>query len=397
MFISDIENRQNMKILYPFPMKLSNGYTYMLSILQFLNVLSLKFDVTLCSLDTNEEIDEYFTKVLGEKKNKEFKIRTLSNKFLGVKSNKFVFFYNLKKIIKRIEDPLIIYSRDLKQMRLAIKSFKGSRNRYFVFETHQILSENYQRKNDYKNAKILRRLESFVFENTNLLISITETLREDIDKKFHAVTQNHYVLPLGFNKRFLDIKLSKTPKYHLIYAGNFSPWKGLDVLIHAVKILKSDYREKLKVLLVGATPDSKKIYTQLINSLQLNDVIEISMRVKHKDIYKYLKNAEIGIIPNKYEGDGMLYTNPLKLYEYLAVGLKVVASELPSILSAVPKNLIFFYKPEDTKDLARKIKLALECKRTNIKEKRNFSTNFTWESRVEKFCNVLNENINNKI
>ena len=384
-----------MKILYPFPMKLSNGYTYMLSILQFLNVLSLRLDVTLCSLDTDKEIDEYFTKVLGEKKNKEFKIKTLSNKFLGIKSNKFVFFYYLKQFIKSIESPVVIYSRDLKQMRLAIKDFRDSNNKYFIFETHQILSENYQRKGDYKNSKILRKLESFVFKNSDLLISITKTLKADIDEKFHVATKKHYVLPLGFNKRFLEIRPSKTPKYDLIYAGNFSSWKGLDILIHAVKILKFEHNLKLKVMLIGASDDDIFTFGNLINLLDVSDCINIIKRIHHNEIYNYLKSSRIGVIPNKFEGDGMLYTNPLKLFEYMGAGLKIVASKLPSIQSSVSNDVVFFAKPEHPQDLAKTIIEALNSSRTNQIKQKKLAEKFTWESRAEKFLNILNENFTN--
>jgi len=387
-------NRYAMKILYPFPMKLSNGYTYMLSILQFLNVLSLRLDVTLCSLDTDKEIDEYFTKVLGEEKNKEFKIKTLSNKFLGIKSNKFVFFYNLKQFIKSIESPIVIYSRDLKQMRLAIKGFRDSNNKYFIFETHQILSENYQRKEDYKNSKVLRKLESFVFKNTDLLISITETLKRDIEEKFHDSTQNHYVLPLGFNKRFLDIRPSNIPKYDLIYTGNFSSWKGLDVLIHAVQILKYDHDLKLKVLLVGASDIDILTFGNLIKFHNVTDCVKISERKYHKEIYNLLESSKVGVIPNKFEGDGMLYTNPLKLYEYMGAGMKIVVSKLPSIESAVSNDVVFFAKPENPQDLAETIKKALDSPKINKMKLRKIAEKFTWESRAEKFLNILNENIN---
>ena len=44
-----------MKIIYPYPMQISKGYTYMLSIIQFLNTLA-KFMSTLIFLQYLEDI-----------------------------------------------------------------------------------------------------------------------------------------------------------------------------------------------------------------------------------------------------------------------------------------------------------------------------------------------------
>lgn len=375
-------------------MKLSNGYTYMLSILQFLNSLSNKFEVILICLDTENEIDDYFNDVLGEKKSKNLRIYTQTNTFFGIKSNKIFFFYNLKKIIKSYKEDILIYSRDLKQMRLALKSFRDFENVHFVFETHQILSENYMRNHEFKNSRKSRALEMYIYQNTNILVSITETLKKDIEDKFLNITKNHYVLPLGFNKKFMEVKPYKKVKYDLIYTGNFSSWKGLDILIHAIRILKFDYQINTQVLLVGASKQDKVNYENLARLLEVDDCVQIIRRVKHKEIYNLLKNAKIGVIPNKYEGDGMLYTNPLKLYEYLGAGLKIVVSKLPSIQSAVPSKLVFFATPEDPQDFANTIKKALECSDDGLIEKHNFSKNFTWESRARRFSEIINENFN---
>jgi len=79
------------KVLYPYPMKLSNGYSYMLSILQFLNSLSNYYEVILLSLDKEAEIKRYFKNILNVELNKNLKIITISNKFFFLKSNKQFF------------------------------------------------------------------------------------------------------------------------------------------------------------------------------------------------------------------------------------------------------------------------------------------------------------------
>jgi len=102
----------------------------------------------------------------------------------------------------------------------------------------------------------------------------------------------------------------------------------------------------------------------------------------------------IGALPNKYLDDGALYTSPLKLYEYLGAGLKVVASRLPSIESNINDSLVYFFEPENPSDLAKKIIYALSDQSFNRNRVQNFAKKFTWEARAEKFYLFINENLN---
>ena len=76
-----------MRIIYPYPMRISNGYTYMLSIIQFLNALAERVQVDLLSLDSREDIKNYLEQDLGvqlhanlnvvQMTNKRFKVRVI--------------------------------------------------------------------------------------------------------------------------------------------------------------------------------------------------------------------------------------------------------------------------------------------------------------------------------
>jgi len=393
-----MDNLSNLKIIYPYPMKLSYGYSYMLSILQFLNALSELFEVEILSLDSTEELERYFKDILGIKKNKFLSVRTISNKFLGIKSNKLFFFRNAKKYIKKNlkTNNIIFYSRDFKQIKLSYKAFKNYPNVKFIFEVHQILSENYKRRGDLKNSTKMKELESYVFKNVDILISITKTLQSDIRKNFYLEKPKLVILPVGFNKDYLSARESKKD-IDIIYTGNFSEWKGLDILIEAISIYKIQYSRKIHVKLIGARPNDMNKYKAMINKFDVDDYVEIIPRVSHKEILSYLSRSVIGVLPNKFLDDGIFYTSPLKLYEYLGVGLKVIVSRLPSIQSNIDESLVYFFEPENPDDLALKIHNAILDSNFEKSKVQNFASNYTWEERAEKFRNFIYENINYKI
>jgi len=380
-----------MKIIYPYPMHISNGYTYMLSIIQFLNTLAENITVELLCLDSREEIKDYLNNNLGIELHKNLNVVQISNKKFGIKSNKLFFISNVLKYLEQYKsDKLVVYTRDFKQMRLAIKNLKSdSSNIKFVFEAHQILSQNYCREGEYKKAKEMKELENFVFSNVDDLICITSTLSNEIKKVFSTCVSSHHILPVGFNKDFLNIEHQKNKKYDVIYSGNFSEWKGLDILVEAISIIKHQYNRDIKAVLIGANNQTKQQYENQAKELGVVDNIEIVKRVEHKKIYDYISLSKVGVLSNKYDADGLLFTSPLKLYEYLGSGLKVVVSRLPSIESNVDQSLVYYATPENSHSFAKEILNALDDDSFDVKKVKEFSRGYTWESRVKSFIEFI--------
>ncbi len=372
-------------------MHISNGYTYMLSIIQFLNTLAEEVTVELLCLDSRSDIKEYLNNNLGIELNENLNIVQISNKKFGIKSNKLFFIENVLKYLKQYKsEKLVVYTRDFKQMRLAIKNLKSnSQNIKFVFEVHQILSQNYCREGKYKKAKEMKEIEGFVFSNADSLICITSTLSSEIKKVFANCVNTHHVLPVGFNKDFLTIQHEENKKYDVIYSGNFSEWKGLDVLVEAISIVKHRHNRDIKAVLIGANDQTKQQYENKAKELGVLDNIEIVKRVEHKKIYDYIALSKVGVLSNKYDADGLLFTSPLKLYEYLGSGLKVVVSRLPSIESNIDQSLVYYATPENPHSFAKEILNALDDETFNFNKVKEFSKNYTWESRAKSFMEFI--------
>ena len=386
-----------MKIIYPYPMHISNGYTYMLSIIQFLNALAELLPIDLLSLDSRIDIENYLSNNLGLELHENLNIIQTSNKKFGIKSNKIFFIHNVRKHLNKFKsEHIIVYTRDFKQMRLVIKN---SNHLYpkarFIFEVHQILSQNYSREKEFVKAKEMREIENFVFSNVDGLICITSTLSSEIKRVFPNCIKNQIVLPVGFNKNFLSTSHRHNKKYDIIYSGNFSKWKGLETLIEAISIIKNEYHRNINAVLIGSNEETKNHYGDVAKKLKVFSSIKIVNRVEHKNIYDYISKSKIGVLSNNYDADGMLFTSPLKLYEYLGAGLKVVVSKLPSIESNIDESLVYYALPENSKSFAQAIIKALDDVNFDSAYVKNFAKQYTWEARAIKFKEFLNENFDN--
>ncbi|MGE5446398.1 MAG: glycosyltransferase [Ignavibacteriales bacterium] len=114
--------------------------------------------------------------------------------------------------------------------------------------------------------------------------------------------------------------------------------------------------------------------------------------ISQTEVVKYLKISDIGVIPNIRTTLGSRYTSPLKLFEYMAAGLAIVASDLPSMHEILTDKEAVFFEPENEHDLANKL-IDLINNKTK-REQMGFLVGqqvnkFTYRERCKKVTEVI--------
>src|SRR3989344_3082477 len=107
----------------------------------------------------------------------------------------------------------------------------------------------------------------------------------------------------------------------------------------------------------------------------------------HQEIPSYLKAADVLALPNSAKDKIYLNTSPVKLFEYMASGCPIVASNLPSIAEVLNYQNSVLVNPDDAGDLARGIeKILNEPNLGQQLSKRALEDvkNYTWEHRAKK-------------
>jgi glycosyltransferase involved in cell wall biosynthesis len=86
------------------------------------------------------------------------------------------------------------------------------------------------------------------------------------------------------------------------------------------------------------------------------------------------------------------YTSPLKLFEYMAHGKAIVASDLPVIREVLNRDIAMLVEPEDIKGWVNAIQ-ALRNKalraEISLKAFKYFNENFSWEQRARTIIDLL--------
>jgi glycosyltransferase involved in cell wall biosynthesis len=149
-------------------------------------------------------------------------------------------------------------------------------------------------------------------------------------------------------------KASAAKDFDVVYRGGLSERAGTWVLLEAVRLLAARGKN-VRVLLIGYCDDGEvqRALRERVESLGLAAQVEIMGRIRHSEMAQALGRARIGICP--LQDIAKFRVNiPVKVFEYWACGLPVIASDLPPIrpfFKNVHGGILF--SPRDAGELAQ--------------------------------------------
>jgi glycosyltransferase involved in cell wall biosynthesis len=124
-----------------------------------------------------------------------------------------------------------------------------------------------------------------------------------------------------------------------VFAGKVRPWHGIEAVAAAWRLL-GDRAPRLVV--VGEPGEARA----LLNGMGA----ELRGQVPHEQVPAVLAEADIGLAP--YAADAPGYFSPLKLFEYMAAGLAVIAGDLPAVREVVSEETAILVPKGDPEALA---------------------------------------------
>ncbi len=201
------------------------------------------------------------------------------------------------------------------------------------------------------------RIARYAIRKARNIVTITEGLKQALVDD--GVPEGKItVLADAVDIGLFDTSLTKAEARHqtrlpaegkiALYAGSFSlySWKGLDTFIAAAR----QHPEILFVCVGGTAEEAARVGGRLSSNVRCIG------KVSYAEVPRYLRAADVLVLPNK-PGDTVSerYTSPLKLFEYLASGTPMVASDLPSIREIVSEKEATLFIPGDSQALAQAI------------------------------------------
>ncbi|MHA1863481.1 MAG: glycosyltransferase family 4 protein [Candidatus Thorarchaeota archaeon] len=162
-----------------------------------------------------------------------------------------------------------------------------------------------------------------------------------------------YTFPSGASTDRYDIdsskKSNKDGKSPLVtYVGTMSKMRKLEFLIESINVVL-DENPNVRFQIVGDGNDRKHL-ENLSRKLGIGKSIDFTGKVPYSEIPEILTKSDIGVSPIPPISPYFL-SSPLKLYEYLAAGLPVVANKgIPDQEKTIKESgggILTSYDPED--------------------------------------------------
>ena len=230
----------------------------------------------------------------------------------------------------------VIYVRNLKLAKALLDS--GITTPIF-FETHELFAESFREHHQPLSARgatklaTLRALEGEVYRRVAGLLPITHGLREDIEKAY-APGINFLVVPDAVDPRLaaaaLGGNVAAARRPVLLYLGSLHRWKGVEVLLSAMPMVAG-----ADLLVAGGNP--ARIAELQAHPALAGDPGRVRFlgAIPPLQRFNLIATADICLLPLAKTSIGSRYTSPLKLFEYMAMGKAIIASDLPSIREVV--------------------------------------------------------------
>lgn len=230
------------------------------------------------------------------------------------------------------------------------------------------------------------------------VVAVTAHLRDDLISLFDVPREKIVALPNGVDLRhFANVcprdaareRLGLRPEDRVVvYAGQLRPEKGVDVLVRAAATLKN-----ITVVIVGGEATDRERLRRLMLELDTHNVVLLDY-VPAAEVPLYLNAASVLVLPHSGKvAASAKYTCPLKLFEYMAAGVPIVASELPAVSEIIRHGENgWLVKPDSPAALAEGLRHLIENPgRASDMARRaaREAEGYTWERRAERILDSV--------
>lgn len=188
---------------------------------------------------------------------------------------------------------------------------------------------------------------------------------------YGAPSEKISVIPCGVDTEFFSplnyaqstVHLGLPNKKFILFVGRIDPVKGIDTLIKAMHIVKTDLDSAHlpRLLVIGGDENTSdgieaaemRKLKQLVATLGLKNEVSFLGAQKQDRLPFFYSVAEICVLPSRYESFGMV------ALEAMACGTPVIASNVGGLTSVIQDQTTGFLVPEDNEMVLAEKMLAL--------------------------------------
>ena len=221
--------------------------------------------------------------------------------------------------------------------------------------------------NIYNSSSILyRKVYNNTISNSDLIVVNSNDIKNKV-LKLTGVTPNKLIVispgidyekfyrmdrqQIENHKKDFNIGKDRTV---LLFAGNAIKRKGLDILVDALKLLRTVQLSKIHLIICSEGPELNKTKNKLQNIEGIKDSVIFLKKMDQSELRILYNIASIFIFPSRDEPLGLVGL------EAIACGTPVIGSNIGGIPEYINKNNGMLFEVNKSKELAKRIGSIIE-------------------------------------
>jgi len=228
-------------------------------------------------------------------------------------------------------------------------------------------------------------------------ISVVSSVIRDQLSPYRLASEKILVIPNGVDANAFrpDIDGTKVRQEYGLngfvvvgFIGTFTRWHGVETLFDAAcRLIPVDPR--IMFLLIGDGDLRSSLHQRAVDK-HIADRIVFTGMIQHAQAPQYLAACDILVSPHLgFEGTTRFFGSPTKLFEYMAMGKAIVASNLEQIGEVIQDGVNGLHmQPGDTEGLVYQLlRLARDERmrqRLGANARKDVMKNYTWDKNAER-------------
>ena len=243
--------------------------------------------------------------------------------------------------------------------------------RRVVWETHTGAWNYFARKMAVRSTQIIaisQGLKDFYQQHG--------VAREKILVAHDGVDLADFAVPISKHEAREYLGIPKDRQVAL-YVGRLDGWKGVDTLFSSSRFL----HEGITPVVIGGEDHE-------LEALKAKHpkVLFLGYR-PYRELARNLRAADVLVLPNNGKNEiSISFTSPLKLFAYMAAGIPIVASDLPSLREILDEDTATLVEADNPLALAKGIEgilMAPERAQFHSANAKNRVEGYSWEKRAQ--------------
>lgn len=270
----------------------------------------------------------------------------------------------------------------------------------WILETNApLFYEAKQERGTVVLSSLARHLETKAYRNCDVLVCISEELKDIIVQETGISSKKVVVMANGVDVELFDPKKYQPKRvfdgFTIGFVGTLYAWQKIDLLLDVLYDLDEDGLS-LNLVIVGDGAAKSELEIKM-RELNLESQVKFVGQVSRYEVPGYIAGFDIGYSGQGKLSIGAMYLSPLKLYEYMAMAKPVIASDFEDAQNIVLDGQTGYLFHSEDKDSLKENLLRAYQDRDFLAEmghsaRREIVEHHSWTSRVSNLIQAV-ENI----